>query len=386
MNAKLAFSEHRRSSEHGQALVLIVLAMVALLGFTALAIDGGMLYSDRRAAQNAADAAAMTGALQKANGQPDGVVMTAAYNMLAANGYDAGQTQIQITGPHTDITGSYYLVQVSLTSSVNTAFTHFIYDGPVQNTVAAAGRAALSAPPLAGLAIVTLGDDCSSNPSLSVSGGGNSGGINAFNGGVNGEENIAPRPIVTGANGGVPIGDPLPGLAAPTCATAGSLSGTVFNPGRFTSKIKLSGKNTYTFTPGIYCFEADLEVSGQASLQADGGVLFFFKNAGMDFSGQGNLTLVAPSSGDYRGVAIFSDRNHANVLNISGNGLYDIQGLVYGPRTHFLAQGGGSTPEEALVKGQVIVKRVTGNGNGSFSVWYRDDLILLLSPMLSLER
>jgi len=47
------------SSERGQVLVLLVLALVGLLGFTALAIDGGMVYSDRRTAQNAADASAL---------------------------------------------------------------------------------------------------------------------------------------------------------------------------------------------------------------------------------------------------------------------------------------------------------------------------------------
>ena len=37
-----------KSSERGQALVLIVLGMVVMLGFTALAIDGGRLYTERR--------------------------------------------------------------------------------------------------------------------------------------------------------------------------------------------------------------------------------------------------------------------------------------------------------------------------------------------------
>ena len=35
-------------SERGQAIVLIVLAMIVLLGFTALAVDGSLVYSDRR--------------------------------------------------------------------------------------------------------------------------------------------------------------------------------------------------------------------------------------------------------------------------------------------------------------------------------------------------
>lgn len=51
-----------KNSESGQAIVLLVLSFIVLLGFSALAIDGSMIYSDRRTAQNAADAAAMAGA------------------------------------------------------------------------------------------------------------------------------------------------------------------------------------------------------------------------------------------------------------------------------------------------------------------------------------
>ena len=54
--------------EHGQALVVIAIAAVALFGFAALAIDGSMVFSDRRHAQNAADTAALDAALAKTRG------------------------------------------------------------------------------------------------------------------------------------------------------------------------------------------------------------------------------------------------------------------------------------------------------------------------------
>jgi hypothetical protein len=53
--------------ERGQALVIIALAAVVLFGFTALAIDGSAKFSDRRHAQNAADTAALAGALSLVN-------------------------------------------------------------------------------------------------------------------------------------------------------------------------------------------------------------------------------------------------------------------------------------------------------------------------------
>ncbi len=50
-----------RNSEGGQASVLLAFAFIALLGFTALAIDGGMIYSNRRHAQNGSDASSLAG-------------------------------------------------------------------------------------------------------------------------------------------------------------------------------------------------------------------------------------------------------------------------------------------------------------------------------------
>ncbi len=47
--------------ERGQILVILVLALVGLLAFTALAIDVGMVFSDRRYDQNVADSVALAG-------------------------------------------------------------------------------------------------------------------------------------------------------------------------------------------------------------------------------------------------------------------------------------------------------------------------------------
>jgi len=53
--------------ERGQVLVVIALSALVLFGFVALAIDGSAKFSDRRHAQNAADAAALAGGLSLAN-------------------------------------------------------------------------------------------------------------------------------------------------------------------------------------------------------------------------------------------------------------------------------------------------------------------------------
>jgi Flp pilus assembly protein TadG len=47
--------------EGGQTLLIFVLALTVLLGFTTMAIDLGLFFQDRRHLQNTADAAALAG-------------------------------------------------------------------------------------------------------------------------------------------------------------------------------------------------------------------------------------------------------------------------------------------------------------------------------------
>ena len=87
---------YRKKSEKGQALVIIALAAVGLFAFTALAIDGGRVFSDRRHAQNAADTAALAAALAKirtpnyppnAPNAPDLAAIAAGEDRAESNGY-----------------------------------------------------------------------------------------------------------------------------------------------------------------------------------------------------------------------------------------------------------------------------------------------------------
>ncbi|HTP00976.1 MAG TPA: pilus assembly protein TadG-related protein, partial [Anaerolineales bacterium] len=55
--------------ERGQVLIIFVFAIIGLIAIAGLAIDGGNIYSDRSRARNAADAAALAGAMVKVNEQ-----------------------------------------------------------------------------------------------------------------------------------------------------------------------------------------------------------------------------------------------------------------------------------------------------------------------------
>src|SRR3954449_1239677 len=100
MVSKLANPRRR-----GAILPTLVVAMVALLGFIALAIDVGMIAVARTQCQNAADAAAMAGA-RALNGDSAGgynvsgatptAVATAMASKIQSKSILSSQVQIQI--------------------------------------------------------------------------------------------------------------------------------------------------------------------------------------------------------------------------------------------------------------------------------------------------
>ncbi len=169
------------SSERGQALILIVFAIVGLVAITGLAVDGGMAYSDRRTAQNAADNAALAAALAHArNGDPVAVGMSSA----ATNGFDNNGTSNTVTVTTASSTrcpygGSGEDINVRITSRVRTFFAPVIGFRQITNTVQAITRSCDSyiGPLFNGNAIIALGRsgigfDAAGTPNWTVTGGG----------------------------------------------------------------------------------------------------------------------------------------------------------------------------------------------------------------------
>src|SRR6266851_4183180 len=95
-----------RKREAGQVLPLLVLALVGLVGFAALALDGGNLYTEQRRAQAAADNAVMAAAFQQMQGFTGANLSNAAFANAAQNGYVQGPaTSVVFHLPH--VHGAY---------------------------------------------------------------------------------------------------------------------------------------------------------------------------------------------------------------------------------------------------------------------------------------
>src|SRR5260221_14372646 len=97
----------RHQWQQGQAIVLIALAMIALLGFMILAIDGSKYLDQRRVTQNAADAASLAGLYTFRHGPvtTDTGIYTAIQTSAASNGIS--NTSSNVSAYWVDTNGDY---------------------------------------------------------------------------------------------------------------------------------------------------------------------------------------------------------------------------------------------------------------------------------------
>jgi hypothetical protein len=75
----------RTGDQEGQALLIMVIFLTVLLGFTAIAVDAGRFFAERRFLQNAADAAALAGATARTLGRSRADSITIARGTLTEN-------------------------------------------------------------------------------------------------------------------------------------------------------------------------------------------------------------------------------------------------------------------------------------------------------------
>ena len=181
--------ELRNQNESGQVMVFLALVFVVLLGFAALAIDGGMLFSDRRHAQNAADASSLAGGSGAAyymrlhnvnynafvcgtSGATNtaSAAETAAITHAALNDYVIDNDITDNHGVTVDCAindlGSYEDKHLDITTKItrdtSSNFAHLIYDGPLRNEVEAIARIYPPAPLAFGKAIIALNNSACS--------------------------------------------------------------------------------------------------------------------------------------------------------------------------------------------------------------------------------
>ena len=349
--------------ERGQALIIIALALVGLVGMAGLVIDGGNAFQDRQRAQNAVDAAALAGAQARIAGRS---VTDAALASAAQNGYNNdGVTNIislytpPRDGPHKD---DIEYIQVIIRSTVTTYFMRVVGKHEFVNEVQATARTVTPeiGPLLQGHAVISLAptSNCFNQLSfwvhgeatLDISGGGvfvnsnnrdcalvqqGSGSIRIEDGyGINvvGGSKIQKLHLFTPAvsPGAMPVPYPPPFFMPKVGGCGGDAE---INPDGISMT---AGKWGDTFPPpgvthlgsGTYCLNDGMHVTG--SLEGHN-VTFMVTKGEVRFDSGADIKLDAPNGGENAGLLLYlpMDNGHRVVLN--GGPGSNIQGTILAP-------------------------------------------------------
>jgi hypothetical protein len=184
------------------------------------------------------------------------------------------------------------------------------------------------------------------------------------------------------ASGAPSFGDPLaftPPLplllgAAQTLPNGGSsatMAPGIYKGGNITGDL--------TLMPGIYEFIGDVKVTGGANVVGSGVTLYFTcgngtaaaacgtpgaVTSGLDYEGNGKITVDAPTSGAYAGMALFFDRSNSGAITVKANGQSEFTGIIYAPLSVFTIDNNALQ----FTKARLIVKDLVNNGGGTLNV------------------
>jgi Putative Flp pilus-assembly TadE/G-like len=331
-------------ARRGQALILMALAAIGLFAVAGLAIDGSAKFSDRRHAQNAADTAAVAGALALARG--DTSWEYSAEQRAFENGYDDDHVRNDVwiynpptSGPYADCSQPLIFdcndyVQVIIDSNLNTYFARVIGIMQTHNHVEAVASIIrerdLGTSIFGGNAVVALSPDgcalmAQGTSNVTINGGGlysnsddascsfqaascssildvnnddGTQGTISMVGGYNAHLGCMPQAdLAPAAQAQLPFPPPYQEIAPPAACSqtvnlssnysvtgTGSNKTATLNPGHY-SNIPLSGQwKNIILNPGVYCIDSNL--NSPTSLIVSGtpgstaGVFIYFKPGG----------------------------------------------------------------------------------------------------------
>lgn len=395
----------KHPTERGQALILIVLGIVALIGLTSLSIDGGRAFSDRRHAQNAADTAALAAALKKARGDTANW-QNAGLQRAADNGYDNnGVTNtVTVVSPPTEgpYAGNAEYVQVIIVSHVETYFAPVLGIDQVTNRVQAVARAK---PPTTGAlffghAVVGLAPhECKAvkyqgNANTLITGSGlfvnsdccgasaaffnnsSSAALSIPDGGLTSVGCVEYKPgainasITTGAS---PFPYPPPyNFPDPStmCSGTATKTGNTLSGGYWSgNKFPPSGV-TNLASNSVFCVSASNSFEMNAGDTLTGhNVTIVLLQGDIKWNGGATIQLDAPNSGPYAGLLIYVPLSNSATITINGNSASTFTGTILAPASDISILGTGGTTG---LNSQVIGYTVDLSGTSDTWINYND--------------
>jgi hypothetical protein len=406
------FSKHpsHKNGERGQAIIMIVFAIIGLIGMTSLAIDGGNALIDRRRTETAASAAALTAALTRIEG---GDWRSAALATAKANGYDNnGISNIiemntpPLSGPYA---GNSEYIEVIITSHLDTYFGPVIGVPQVTNVARAVTQTKPSeyGEMFDGYALVSLAprsrceDDqrksfwIHNEAAISLTGGGIF--VNSDNTGCafiqmgSGSIHIqdeSPITVVGGADiqktqlitpsavqtGAVPIAYP-PAIQMPKIgcgskvATVDELTGTSMRAGAWEGDEVFPPAGVNHLESGIYCISGDVAIGAGRTLIGNG-VLLIIEDGEFMVSGDAKVQLSAPGNGAAKGLLIYMPIQNKGRIALNGDAESSFRGTILAPGGDIRLNGMDS---RSGFHSQIIGYTIEVDGQDNIAIKYKDE-------------
>ena len=401
--------ERTSPSERGQALILIALAIIGLVGFTALAVDGGTAFSDRRQAQNAADTAALAAALAKIRGDD---WVTLGFERAESNGYknDGQSSTVHVHCPPEggQYAGNDEYVEVIIESIVKTTFARVLgreqitnrveavthatpakvepmYDGAAMVALKREGRGAFRSHGTNSTSIVGSGIFVNSNNSCAFEQVGGSvidtpSGIQIVGSAcMNGS--ITPATSITGGASAIPY-PPAKLPDEPTCSVDAVQSGNSLSSGNWSGTFPPKGV-THLY-PGIYCVDGTFMVNANDTLTGDD-VLIYMRSGNVHWDGNAQINLTAWTHEPYAGLLIYMPLSNNDGMIINGNSDSSFVGTFLAPASDIQINGTAGTEG---YHSQIIGYTIDLIGTADIRVAYNEseNLVLAFPPMIELEK
>jgi hypothetical protein len=106
--------------------------------------------------------------------------------------------------------------------------------------------------------------------------------------------------------------------------------------------VVVAGSETLQLTAGTYVLEGGISAQASGVITATGGVTLYITGGSLTASGNGKITLSAPSSGTYNGLLVWQPTSDATTSSVAGSGSMTLNGIVYTPGAQFSYTGTGS--------------------------------------------
>lgn len=410
-------SRRQRSALPGQTFVLFAFASFVLVGFMALAVDGGFILAERRQVQSAADAGALAAAGSLSMNRTAQITPAGEFYGGALNGGDGATASVNWPPSSGPYAGNGDYVEVIVTKPVQRFFLGAIYNGPWQVTARAV--AGVEPEPRA-YALLALNGCSGTGNSIYING---SGSINVHQGSImsnchiarSGQSSVVTAGGTIDAAGTVdagslwnagqgiwnnrrPVSDPIVtnGILPPqrsdaqnvrTVTTAAQLQSAVTNlnasgrcpngstcvmqPGYYGGNLSIEVQGTLEMQPGIYYFGDSFTIttiSSSATIRGTNVLLYVTDSARFD-PANAAIRLSANATSLYTGGLDGMVMWIANCTPflMQSNGTFILDGVIYAPCS--LVRLYGSPGSNGI---QVIVGQLELAGSGSFDILYRE--------------